>query len=565
MGEEGAGFSVLLVEKDPVISFFLRKCLEENNPFSSLVDQVSSLEEALAKIRNFHYQLLFLDFESGPEADLKSLDQIHQLDHELPLVLMTNASDEVLRRKVSDWGPAELIVKSEFQFDTFSEILRRIFPERRMENFRAANRLAPHPDFVPSSVDPTVQDELTGLYTHSYLHSRIPLEYSRVTRYQYPLSCLVLDIDHFKAVNQQFGHRAGDVLLRQCAWLLFTNCRLSDIIARYGGEEFAILLPHVDYKGAQEVAQRLRTVFAEHSFSVEGTQLHLTVSIGIASYPEDAIHHCSEIVSFAGQALFRAKAIGRNSVSLYKEILPEFGKDLPSLKISENKVIEFQRRMSEIADIARKAYVDASQALILALENKDKFTAGHAANCAKYCMQVAEVLGMKVEESEIVVHATLLHDIGKICITDDILLKSERLTFEEYEKMKQHPYLGYKILKPIKFLSEEAILVLHHHEWFNGEGYPHHLKGDQIPLGSRVIAVIDSYDTMRMAGGRYRKTATVEEAVNELVAYAGIQFDPRVVNAFIEVLLSRGELVAGGYDKDRLEKALKALEISKAA
>lgn len=553
----GQGFSVLLVEKDPVVSHFLRKTLETNREFPSNVDHVSNLRDALKRVNARSYQLLLFDSDLDQEEGLQFLEEVHRLHQEIPFVFMTAVGDEALRRRVLDGGAVDIIVKSESYLKKLSEILHQLYPAGSPPELSQRRW---NPLFLRErSVDRTVQDELTGLYTHSYLHNRIPIEYSRVTRYGYPFSCLMLDIDHFKSINQKHGHQVGDQLLQECAELLFENCRLSDIVARYGGEEFAILLPHVDYAGAYDLASRLRIVFAERVFCADSLKLQLTVSIGISSYPEDTVEHCSEVVFFASRSLFRSKAVGRNCITRYKDILPEFGKELPSLKISENKVIEFQRRLTEIADVARRGYVDASKALIMALENKDRFTAGHAASCARYCMQVAQVLGMSVEEAEIVQHAALLHDIGKICITDDILMKSNRLTFEEYEKMKQHPYLGYKILKPIKFLQEESLLVLHHHEWFNGEGYPHRLKGEQIPLGARIIGVIDSYDTMRVAGGRYRKTVTVEEAVQELIAYAGVQFDPRVVKAFIEVLKSRGELTTENYDKEPLEKALRAL------
>jgi len=233
---------------------------------------------------------------------------------------------------------------------------------------------------------------------------------------------------------------------------------------------------------------------------------------------------------------------------------------MPNLQISEEKIIHFQRRLSEISDMARRAYTNASRTLITALESKDRYTAGHAANTAKYAMQVAELMGMTVEESEVVHHAALLHDIGKLCISDQILLKPGKLTFQEYAAMKEHATLGYKILKPIKFLQEEAVLVLHHHEWFNGKGYPSGLKGEEIPLGSRIVSVIDTYDTIRMAGGRYKKTSAVLDCVNELINCSGTQFDPAVVESFIKVLRKRGELKDESYKKDLLEEKLRTLE-----
>ena len=188
-----------------------------------------------------------------------------------------------------------------------------------------------------------------------------------------------------------------------------------------------------------------------------------------------------------------------------------------------------------------------------ALESKDHYTADHAGNVARISLQVAEAMGLSLDEAEIVEHAALLHDIGKICISDPVLLKPARFSHGEYEAMKQHPYFGYRIVKPIKYLQQEAILILHHHEWYNGEGYPCRLAKNEIPLGARIISVIDSYDTMRLAGGRYKKTMSVEEGVNELIRCAGKQFDPEVVRAFIQVMLLRKELGPGAYNKKDLE------------
>ena len=350
----------------------------------------------------------------------------------------------------------------------------------------------------------------------------------------------------------------GDEILKSAAELLLESCRLSDLIARFGGEEFVILLPHVDYQGAFELGERLCEVFARKTFLPESHQLSVTASIGIASFPDDMLKNRNDLINFAEQALFRAKAAGRNRVILYRDILPTIGEMLPKIKISEEKVLEFQKRLSEIADTARRGYIESSKALIMALESKDPYTAGHSSHVARLSMQVAEAMGLPLDEAEVIEHAGLLHDIGKICISDDILLKPERLTLAEYEAMKQHPYLGYRILKPIKFLQQEATLILHHHEWFNGQGYPCRLAHNEIPVGARIISVVDSYDTMRHAGGRYKKTISVADAVNELIACAGTQFDPEVVQAFVQVLLMRKELDPGAYDQKSLRRALES-------
>ena len=562
-------FSVLFVECDPDALDLVKKSLEENLQYPSSVEHAATVGEALEKLKNNSYDILLVESELEDENGLSLLEEMQRKQMNLPFVLMTPIRDDRLVKEAMKQGVADLIVKSENHFQELAAKLRRIYERFYQKTGSAVPPVKPRerhgkngrdrPEAKVDILRPSMKDELTGLYNHSYLQDRIVREFSRASRYGYPLSCLMIDIDQFKALNEEKGYRIGDALLKECAALLFENCRLSDFIARYGGEEFVVILPHVDYQGAADLAGRLRVTFAEHLFCRDSEEIYLTVSIGVSSFPEDKMERRSDLMIYAGEALLRSKTSGRNRVSLYQDILPVFGEEgLPDLKISEAKVMEFQRRMSEISNTARRAYIDASKALITALENKDRFTAGHAASCAKYSMQVAEAMGMSVDEAEVVEHAALLHDIGKICIPDNILLKPGKLTFAEFEAMKQHPYMGYKILKPIKFLREEAVLVLHHHEWFNGEGYPCRLKGNEIPLGARIISVIDSYDTMRIAGGRYKKTMTVADAVNELIACSVTQFDTQVVKAFVEVLKVRGELVGDDYHKSRLDELLAA-------
>jgi diguanylate cyclase (GGDEF)-like protein/putative nucleotidyltransferase with HDIG domain len=494
---------------------------------------------------------------------LEFLEEVRRQRISMPFVLMTPVEDDGLVRKAVQAGVADVVVKSDSEYRNLIVKIHssyRSFYGLDFEASRASGlREAPAGELSRDQRTSAgaVKDELTGLFNHSYLHERVVYEFSKATRYRYPISCLMIDIDHFKSINEENGYGVGDRLLKQCAGLLFEQCRLGDIIARYGGEEFAVLLPHIDYMGALDLARRLRKVFAKHPFIVDDKDVSLTISIGISSFPEDPVKRRGELLSFADSALFQSKTSGRNRVSLYREMTPVVLEDMPEIKVPQEKIVEFQRRMSESAEVARRSYIEASTTLIKVLESKDAFTAGHAARCAKYAKEVAETLGMSIDDVEIVQHAALLHDIGKICIPDEILLKPARLTFSEYEAMKQHSYLGYKILKPIKFLREESQYVLHHHEWFNGEGYPCHLRGGDIPLGSRIISVVDSYDTMRTAGGRYKSTCNADHAVNELISCAGTQFDPEVVRAFVEILKARGEVPENQAVSERLDKIVR--------
>ncbi|MBI3307510.1 MAG: diguanylate cyclase [Candidatus Omnitrophica bacterium] len=550
-------FSVLVVENDLEIFSRLQKEFEENKHFFSRFDHALNLEEAYQKLAENSYDLLLVESQIDGQSGLSILTQFNQNYPQIPFILMTPIHDDELVREAVRQGVADVIVRNSEDFTDLARQLR--------ESCKKFKKNAPKKVFTQKKERAqklAIRDELTGLLNHSYLHERVVEEFSRAFRHKYPVSCLLVDIDHFKTFNEKEGYRIGDSILKQCAHILFDNCRLSDLVARYGGEEFALILPNVDYKGAAHLAARLKATFAEHVFKVGQLEFNLTVSIGISAFPEDSMQNRCELMTYAGQALLRSKVGGRNRVTLYKDIMSVFTEGMPSFKISDDKIMNFQRHLSEISDTARRGYLDASKAMILALESKDRFTAGHAASCAKYSMQVAEIMGMTLDEAEVVEHAALLHDVGKICIPDSILLKQGKLTFSEYELMKQHPYMGYKILKPIKFLQEEAVLVLHHHEWFNGEGYPCRLKGNEIPLGARIIAVIDSYDTIRIAGGRYKKTMTIEDAVNELIVCSGTQFDPEVVKAFIGVLKERKELTSENYQKDRLEKLIEQVHLA---
>jgi diguanylate cyclase (GGDEF)-like protein len=403
-----------------------------------------------------------------------------------------------------------------------------------------------------------IHDPLTGLYDGRYLEEKLLVEFSRAVRYRHPLSCLILDPDLFRALNEARGLLAGDAVLKETANLLREECRSSDLVGRLDGGKFAVLLPHIDYEEAFQLAERLRERLARHPFSLGNEKVFLTFSIGISSFPGDVIHDRKDLLSFAAQALARAKTAGRNRIARYRDAGPFLGDASLEFKVNEAKMLELQRKLSGIAREARRLSIESTKMLMQTLEAEDALTAGHAQMVAHLARQTAQTLGLPLAEAETIEQAALLHDIGRLCLSEEITRKAGEFTLAEYEAMKQHPYLGYRILKPIPELREEAILILHHHEWFNGEGYPSRLVRNEIPLGSRIIGTVDAYDTMRSAEVRYQRTRSVEEAVDELIRCAGTQFDPEVIQAFIQVLLIRKELTAEAYDKDLLKRTLES-------
>lgn len=555
-------FSILLIDWDNSDSPLLEK-LSGDSPHPTRVELTQNSLDLLEKLKRNRYHLILANHSPLHSEELPPLlGEIHRTKITTPFVLLIGKEEEAQAKRLLKYGATDYVMKTEEELQKLSSRLWGIYrnyelserPENLSEELAFENHKLLEVNEKLRGL--SLRDELTGLYNHRYLQEKLVEEFTRAIRYRHSLSCIMIDLDYFRRVNDSLGHPVGDEVLKEAAGILLESSRLSDLVSRFGGEEFVLLLPHVDYEGASEFAERLRTLFAKHTFLERSHQISMTVSAGVSSFPEDGVKHHSELLNFADQALFQAKTGGRNKVFLYRDLHPTIGELLPHLKIRQEKIVEFQKRLSEIVDKARRDYIESSKAMIMALESKDHFTAGHSGRVARSSMQIAEALGLPLNEAEIISHAGLLHDIGKICISDEILLKTDRFSLPEYEAMKQHPYLGYRILKPIKFLHEEAGLVLHHHEWFNGEGYPCRLARHEIPLGARIISVVDSYDTMQLAGRRYKKTVSVEEAVEELIACAGTQFDPQVVQAFIQVLLLRKELAPDAYDKKRLHQVL---------
>ncbi len=406
----------------------------------------------------------------------------------------------------------------------------------------------------------SVRDELTGLYNHRFFQERMAEEFARATRYHYPLSCLMIDIDYFKKINDLHGHFIGDEILKELGIFLSSYLRRADTIARFGGEEFVVLLPYVGYEGASLLGDRLRKKIMEQLFILQpNLNLRLTVSIGVASYPEDPVDRKETLLFYADKALYRAKGSGRNRVYLYRSLIQEYSDQIPEVRFKSEKVQEFRQRLFDVSEMAKRAYIEATKALINALETKDVHTMGHAARVGSLSAALAGEMGLSEDDVRIVEHAGLLHDIGKICIPDEILLKPGAYEASEYEQMKEHAILGYQIVKPVKFLAEEAVIILHHHERYDGKGYPHGLRGKEIPLGARIVSVLDAYDTMRTAGGRYKRTLNCEEAVRELIDYAGTQFDPEAVLHFVKLLLKNGDLSQDAYDREKLNRSVKDL------
>ena len=358
-------------------------------------------------------------------------------------------------------------------------------------------------------------DPLTGLGNHRNFHERLQRELGQAEQEEAVLSLCLVDVDDFKTVNDRFGHPAGDRVLGQIAGRL----RQGGESFRLGGDEFAVLLPGLADHEAYDVARSIVERVGAATFEDAGT---VTVSAGVATYPLQGVGR-DELIRVADSALYWAKDEGKNRARAYES--------------TRTGIVEVHEIATSPDRAARYA---AAASLAKAVDERDVYTSRHSERVGELAARIARRLGIDETLVELTRLAGSLHDVGKLAIPEEILRKPDALNESERLVIQRHPQIGHRILEGLG-VEPVADWVLHHHERWDGAGYPDRLRGDEIPLGARIIFVADAYDAMT-SERVYQKPRTKREALEELASCSGSQFDPRVVDAFADEL--RFELVA---------------------
>ncbi len=385
-----------------------------------------------------------------------------------------------------------------------------------------------------------ITDAVTGLPNHRAVMSRLDEELARGERLyvaeQETCAILFVDLDHFKQVNDTWGHRAGDAILREVANRLRAVIRQEDFVGRYGGEEFAVILVGTDVHAASQAAERLRQSIVSRACiwqcddGITNVEIQVTASIGVAIY---GLHGVARevLISHADNAMYQAKRNGRNQVRV-ADVLDVV--DVPSP-----------------ATIIHSGEVGTVHALTAAASARDESTNEHAHRMVMLADVTAHALSLSEDEVHLVRLGALLHDIGKIGIPDAILHKPGPLTSDEWAVMRRHPEIGREILMQAGgIFSALASIVVAHHERWDGGGYPSGIKGDAIPFAARILTVIDSYDAM-ISPRVYKQPMSIAAARAELQRCAGSQYDPHVVQAFLAVLDAyEGNEAVGTHNAD---------------
>ncbi len=374
-------------------------------------------------------------------------------------------------------------------------------------------------------------DPLTGCYNWRYFLHRVHAELKRSRRYLYSVSFIGVDVDHFRQVNELYGIKVADVVVKKLARIFREHLREEDVIARWRGDEFFIIAPHLENEEALAIAQKIRNRISVYKFKYKNLSLRIKVSIGVVSSPQDNVFNIRDVIGALNKCLINAKRKGGNSVILYSS---------PQIKqVSEQKkkanISELRSKIEKMDTLLTRDLLEMIYGFARAIEAKDSYTGEHVEYTSAIAEEIARYLKLPRREVTNVKHAAVLHDLGKVGIEGKILSKRGPLSVRERETIKSHPSIAAEILREIHVLREAIPAILYHHERYDGKGYPLGLKGDEIPLSARIVSVADVYQAL-ISDRPYRRAYTRKKALEMIKKESGSHFDPKIVKIFLRVI-----------------------------
>lgn len=394
-----------------------------------------------------------------------------------------------------------------------------------------------------------ITDAITGLATPRYFQFKLQLDMAKTGEAKAGISIVVFNIPEFQELLKKYSREDLEFILRQFSLILKQNSRKKvDLISRWKEDKFAAILLKTDIEDATAYSQKIISKIEENEFLLPDTAVHLTVYAGISNYPATKIESPLALIASAEAASNRARITSQKTsvfspqkdkihVEILKKESPAKEEDYLSVDIVEREK-ELYKTLSELKESQmeiQKAHFETVLSLIKALEEKDTYTAGHSERVSNYATGIAKQLGLEESEITLIRESALLHDIGKIGLPDKILHKKEPLNEDELGQIKKHSVMATRILEKSKFFENHIPLISHHHEHYDGKGYPHGLSGKFIPRGAQIVGIADAIDAMTTGRG-YNHPLSIEETIQELKKSSGTHFDPDYIKSAIDFL-----------------------------
>lgn len=374
-------------------------------------------------------------------------------------------------------------------------------------------------------------DPLTDCYNWRYFVHRVHQELNRARRHAYNISFIAVDIDYFRQINELYGLKVADSVIKEMVGIMRLCLRREDIVCRWRDDEFFMILPYTPGVNAFKIAKRIKEKISAHAFLYKTITVRLRVSVAMIASPQDAALNSADVVNGLTKNLNAAKRQGGNVVVAQ----PHFDAESTEHSVPESDIEDLRERLEKMNSLLTRDLIEMIYGFAKAIEAKDLYTSQHVESTATIAERIAKELQMPGEEIEDVKRASILHDLGKVAIDDKILSKKGPLNDKERVIVQAHPWIATEILRDIHALRGSIPAILYHHERYDGTGYPLGLRGEQIPLAARIVAVADVYQAL-VSNRPYRKALSKRTALDIIKRDAGKHFDPRIVKVFLKLI-----------------------------
>jgi len=377
-----------------------------------------------------------------------------------------------------------------------------------------------------------IVDPDTNFYKAKYFLEVIPQEIERAKKLFYPISFIMFDIDFFRQLNESYPYQFADLIIKELSKIIASGVPKESILVRWKEDSFIITLPHIGRKESYRIAKKIKDKVNLKRFSFRKVcKTRITLSGGLVSYPTEGISNYHEIIVSLEEALGFSKKEGGNRITFYSRGIRENIKDIDS----EKDVLTLKKKVRYLNRIVNQELIDMIYGFAKTIEARDLSTARHVENTALLAKKIAKRLNLPNQEIDDVYHAAILHDLGKVGVDEKILYKKGVLEKAEREIVQAHPWIGTEILREIHALRGTIPAILYHHEKWDGRGYPFGLKGEEIPITARIIAVADVYEAL-VSRRPYRKAYSKNKAIEIIKRERGKSFDPKIVDIFLKLI-----------------------------